>query len=301
MKNFDTDKPVSLPLQLGVKRSAAGLPYMIASTVVFASVWALIRYASESLDTLQIVFFRQLIGMLAVLPLLWRGGFGVLRTHRMGAHLIRAMSGVIAAYLTFVAIALIPLADAVAFSYAAPLFTTLVAIAFLGEDVRMRRLVAVAVGVVGMLVVLRPGAQALAWGHMFALGAALFGAISMISIRQLAITEHPQTIVFYNFFLALPLCLVAFLLLSDWPPLEGLVVLTAIGLGAFLSQMLIVRAFALSETSTLMPFDFLRLIIVAAYGYFLFGEAIDSYTVVGGLVILASTLYLAHRERQERP
>lgn len=296
MPNIDPQNAPRRRLGPSAIHAVAGMPYMIASAAIFAAVWALIRHASDSLDTLQIVFFRQLIGMLAVLPLLWQGGFNLLRTHRMGGHFVRAIAGVIAAYMTFYAISLIPLADVVAVGYAAPLFTTLAAAVFLGETLRLRRIVAVGIGFLGMLLVLRPGSNAMAWGHFLALGASVFVAVAMIMIRSLTRTEHPRTIVFYSFFLALPVSFIAVLPVWTWPDLEGLMMLLAIGFGAFVSQMLLVRAFALSEASALMPFDFLRLIIAAALGYFLFDERIDAYTLAGALVILAATIYLAHRE-----
>ncbi|RME67951.1 MAG: DMT family transporter [Alphaproteobacteria bacterium] len=282
------------------RATLAGVPFIVASAVVFALLWALIRYASRELHPLQMVFYRQLVGMLAVLPLLRHGGLRLLRTHRLGGHMVRAFAGVTAAYLTFFAIALIPLADAVAVSYAAPLFTSLAAVAILREKLRVRRLVAVAVGFLGMLLVLRPGLGTMSWGHAVALAAAVFVAVSMISIRQLTSTEHPRTIVFYNFCLALPISFVAVLPIWHWPSAWQLAMLVAIGLGSFLGQMLLVRAFALSEASALMPFDFLRLVLAAALGFALFGERVDGFTLAGAFVILATTVYIAHRERAER-
>ncbi|GAB4146324.1 MAG: DMT family transporter [Sphingomonadales bacterium] len=269
---------------------------MVAATVVFASVWALVRHATESVDPLQIVFFRQLIGLLAILPLLRHGGPSLLRTHRFGTHMLRALTGVTAAFCTFLAIAKIPLGDVVAISYAAPLLTTLAAFLLLGEPARLRRILAVLVGFGGMLLVMRPGSQAMQWGHLIALAGSVCVAASMISIRTLTSTEHPRTIVFYNFLLGLPISLLAVVPVWQWPSGGELGLLVAIGLGAFVAQMLIVRAFAHSEASVLMPFDFLRLVLASALGYFLFAEKIDAYTATGALIILLATIYLARRE-----
>lgn len=273
-----------------------GIAYMLASTVAFGLLWALIRLASETYEPALIVFYRTLFGLLFLLPLILRRGRVLFSTRRLPLHLLRSGTGVIAMYATFYAIALAPLADVVAISYATPLFATVTAALFLGETIRARRIAAVAIGLVGVMVVLRPGLETLGPGQGWALLAAVMVAGSLTAIKLLSRTDSPETIVAFTFTLILPVNFVIALFVWRWPDWGDLVLLAAIGGLANLGQITLTRAFTAADVTAVLPFDFVRLVLAAGFGVAMFGEPLEWETVAGALIILLSSVYLAHRE-----
>lgn len=273
-----------------------GIAYMIVSCVAFATVWAMIRMAGETVSAFMIIFFRTLFGCLSMLPDWRREGADLLRTQRPALHLIRGATAMTATFGIFYAVTVAPLGLVVAISYTAPLFTTLGAVAFMGERIHARRIAALIVGFAGMLMVLRPGSAMLDWG----VGAAIVGSLgiagSMLTIKALTPTDKTETIVAYAFLLPLPVAFGAALADWTWPGPVELALLAGIGAGASVGQRTLAQAFRHADAGAILPFDFIRLVLATAFGALLFGEAVDGLTVVGALVILASTVYLAHRE-----
>lgn len=270
----------------------------VLSAAIFASLWVLIRLASETLPPPLIVFYRTLFGLAFMIPFFAHRARTTLSTQRLPLHLLRAASGVLAMYCTFYAVALAPLANVVAISYATPLFATLAAVFVLGEVIRSRRMVALAIGFVGVLVVLRPGVDTLSAGELAALASAVMVAISLTCIKLLARTERSETIVLFSFLFALPVNFAVALFFWRWPNPEEWLLLAAIGIGANVGQMTMTRAFSLADASALLPFDFVRLVLAAGLAATFFGERLDALTVIGAGVILTSSVYLAHREAQ---
>ncbi len=270
--------------------------FQVLSAAIFASLWVLIRFASETLPPPLIVFYRTLFGLAFMIPFFAHRARATLATRRLPLHLLRATSGVLAMYCTFYAVALAPLANVVAISYATPLFATLAAVFVLHEVIRARRMVALAIGFVGVLVVLRPGIDSLSVGESAALASAVMVAVSLTCIKLLARTERSETIVLFSFLFALPVNLAVALFFWRWPNLQEWLLLAAIGIGANIGQMTMTRAFSLADASALLPFDFVRLVLAAAMAAVFFGERLDALTVLGAGVILASSVYLAHRE-----
>ncbi len=270
----------------------------VLSAAIFAVLWVLIRYASETLPPPLIVFYRTLFGLLFMGTLFARSARGLLKTARLPLHLLRGLSGVAAMYLTFFAVSLAPLANVVAISYATPLFATIAAVLLLDERIRARRMTALLIGFAGVLLVLRPGLHMPLLGEWLALGSAVMVAFSLTCVKLLARSERPETIVLFSFIVALPINFAVALFFWRWPSPWELVLLAAIGIGANLGQMTMTRAFALADASALLPFDFVRLLVASALAAALFGERLDAWTVAGAGIILAASVYLAHRERQ---
>lgn len=268
---------------------------MIVSCIAFGSMWVLIRYASREVHSFQIVFFRNAFGTLVLLPMMI-GNKGLIRLNRLTANLRRATSGFIATMGTFYAVSHAPLATALSINYTSPLFATVGAVLFLGEKIRARRVAALAVGFVGMLIVVRPGALPLTPGIVAAMISAVSTAFSMVAIRQLVNTDDSRAVACWTFILMTPPSLVAALFVWAWPPLHVWPLLFAIGCVAAIGQLSLSRAFALAEASAILPYDFVRFGIVSVAGITLFGERLDALTIVGGAVILGSTIYLAVRE-----
>ena len=269
---------------------------MLASASLFALMAVVIRLASGQLHPFQITFFRSAFGALFALPLLHGHGLQLLRTPRLGFYVMRCVLGMGGMLAGFWAIVNLPLAEAVALSYASPLFVTIGAVLFLGEIVRMRRWSAVVAGFIGVLVIVRPGSDGFTAGSLVALLAAgLTGAVT-ISIKSLTGSEPADRIVLLTTLLWVPLSLPAALAVWQWPHAAiwpWLVLSGALGTGAHYCWT---RALRLADASLLAPFSYLQLLIVAALAWWIFHEAVDRYTAIGAAIIIGASLYISHRE-----
>jgi drug/metabolite transporter (DMT)-like permease len=268
---------------------------MVASTLFFGLMAVTIRYASHTLPTFEIAFFRNAFGLLALLPILLHGG-APLRTHQLPKYLLRSAIGIGSMLCGFWAIGHLPLSQAIALSYSTPLFVTVAAVAWLGEHVRKRRWAAVLVGFIGVLIVVRPGTSGFSVGSLVAVMAAVFSAVVAVQIKQLSRIDPADTIVFYTYVFWVPLSLLPALFVWQWPQGDAWLWLVATGLCGTGGQLLWTRALRLGDVSALTPISFMQLPVVSIAGYFLFGEGIDRWTVAGAAIILAANAYIAHRE-----
>ncbi|MBB5943734.1 MULTISPECIES: DMT family transporter [Xanthomonas] len=269
---------------------------MLASTMAFGLMVVAIRLASAQLSTLQIAFFRNLFGLLFLLPMLLRPGRPWPRTAQLPRYLLRTAIGLVSMLAGFWAIGHLPLSQAMALSYSTPLFATLAAALWLGETVRMRRWLAVLCGFVGVLLIVRPGAAAFSPGTLVAVLAAVMSALVAIQIKQLARVDAANTVVFYTYVFWVPMSLLPALFVWRWPHGIEWLWLLATGLFGTLGQLLWTHALRLGEVSALTPISFTQLPLVALFGWWLFDETPDGGTVLGALVILGANAYIAHRE-----
>ena len=283
-----------------MQRLARSGPFwFIVSCVAFASMWVMIRYAARHLHSFEIVFFRNFLGLIFLLPMML-GNPGLMRRDRIRLHLGRATSGFVATMGTFYAVANAPLADVLAINYTAPLFGTLGAVVMLGERIRARRIAALGVGFLGMLLVLRPGAVPLTPGIMAAIIAAITTGYSIVAMRSLVGVDDARAVAAWTFILTTIPSLFVALFVWTMPPVAVWPLLAAIGAAAAIGQLTLTRAFSLSEASAVLPLDFVRFGLVTAAGIGLFEETYDAMTLAGGALILGSTIYLAVREAQLR-
>lgn len=269
---------------------------MLGSTLFFALMAVTIRLASESLHTFEIAFFRNFFGLIGALPLLVRHGPGLLKTSQLPRYVFRCVIGVCSMFAGFWAIGHLPLAQAVSLSYSTPLFVTIAAVWWLGETVRARRWLAVVVGFVGVLVIVRPGTAGFSAGSLVAVLAAVLGGIVSVQIKQLSRTEPADRIVFYTTLLWVPLSLGPALTVWEWPQGIAWLWVVAAGLLGTGGHMLWTRALKLGDVSALTPISFMQLPIVAVAGWMLFGEGLDRWTAVGAAIIFGANAYIAHRE-----
>lgn len=235
-----------------------------------------------------------------MVPWLFGSGFADLRTTRLGLHLTRGTVALFGLFLWTSALALAPVAEVTAFSFTAPLFATLGSAVILREVVRARRWVAVVLGFVGMLIMLRPGFSALQPGALFAVTAAVCIAASMLIVKRLSATERPITVVAYMaLFLTIATALPAMFV---WQAPSWIVFGKCIAMGGLgtLGHLCMVRAFAAADASAVAPFDYARLPFAALVGFIMFSESPDIWTWVGGAVIAASAIYIAQREAATR-
>ncbi len=274
-----------------------GIFWMIVSSIAFASMWVMIRFASHDVHAFVIVFFRNLFGTLVLVPMMLRNQ-GLMKISRLKANLRRATSGFIATTGTFYAVSHAPLATALSINYTAPLFATVAAVLFLGEKIHARRVAALIAGFAGMLIVVRPGALPLTPGVLAAMLSAVSTAFSIIAIRQLVASDDSRSVAAWTFILMTPPSLVLALFYWTPPPASVWPLLFIIGCVAAVGQLAMNRAFALAEASAVLPYDFVRFGLVTVFGITIFGERLDAMTILGGVVIFGATVYLAVRERQ---
>lgn len=283
----------------------AGLPRPVRATVIvllammfFTVLTVIIRMATESLPVLVVVFFRNIFALIILLPLLARYGVAAIQSRHLVMHSVRSVLGLGAMIAGFTALTLIPLSEATALNFTMPLFATLGAVVFLGERIRTRRVVALLIGFGGMLVILRPGLEAVSTGALLAVLGAILIAASTILAKQLTHWERPLTIALWMVIMQTPLSLGPALLVWQWPDTGTLVWLLLLAVVGLVAHLLWIHALALADVSQLQPFEFLRLPLVALAGYLLFAETTTIWIWVGSAVIVISSVYIARREAQ---
>ncbi len=279
-----------------------GILLMCLSTACFAVMHTIIRYASTETDihSFQLAFFRNVFGFLIFVPILLTQGAGFLKTQRLPMHGLRSLFNIGAMFCFFYALSTTPLAHVTALGFSAPIFAGILSVVILGERFRARRWVAVGIGFVGMLVIVRPGVIPLDLGPILVICSTLLWATVLTMIKIMSRTESSLTIVAYmNIFLAI----YAFgpaLWVWTWPTGEGWALMVAIALFGTIAQICVSSALHETDQTVIMPFDFLRLVWVAALGFAVFGEIPDRYIWIGGAIIFGSTVYMGWRERRAR-
>lgn len=277
----------------------AGAFWMLISCALLAGVAALGRYLTTAgVHPFQIVFLRVFFALVTMLPLLAFRGTELFRTTQPRMYIVRVMSGMLALTTWFSALALLPVGEVTAISFLTPIFATIGAVIFLSEIVRLRRWIAIMVGFLGVLVILRPGFQSLGVGVLLAIVSAFAMGTTSIILKRMTALDDADKIVFISTLLLTPVTIIPALFVWEWPHSDLWVILFAIGLVATLGHVTLVRAFAATEASVVISFDFARLPFAVLYGYLALGELIDVWTWVGAGIIFASTIYIARREAQ---
>lgn len=273
-----------------------GAFWMTLSAVGFAAMTSIIRYLTASLPAIELAFFRSLFSLMFMMPWLIRAGWAGLRTSNVRTYGLRALLGSVAMICWFVALANMPVAEATSLSFTAPIFASIGAMIFLGERAGVRRWTAIIVGFLGTLIILRPGFEEISPAAILLLfgSAAVAGAVIMVKI--LSRTETSSAIVTYMGLYMVPILLIPTLFVWETPPLAlfpWLIVMGGLGTAA---QWAMTQAYAATDATAVLPFDYLRLPFVAVVGYLVFEEKPDLWTWIGALVIAGSSIYIAHRE-----
>ena len=279
--------------------TVAAIALMIGSSICFAVMHTLIRYSSDQMDPLQIAFFRNVFGFLIFIPVVIQGGgFGFLKTKRLGLHTFRAVLNVGAMLCFFTALSMTEIAKVTALGFTAPICTAILSVILLGERFRFRRWSAILIGFAGMLIIMRPGLIDLETGPLLVLAASALWGVVIITIKVLSRTESSLTITGYMNLLLAILSFGPALYVWTTPDLPLLGILVVIGIIGTLAQLVLAEALKIGDVTVVLPFDFLRLIWAALLGYLVFAEVPDIYTWIGGAVIFSSTFYLAYRENR---
>jgi len=252
--------------------------------------------ADDGIHPFQIAWVRGVVGLAMVAAfILWRER-AVPRPKAIGQLVAVGFAHVAAMVSFFYGVALIPLNDSTALSFAAPLFGTIGAALFLGERVRARRWIAVAIGFIGVLIVLRPGMETIGLGTALVLFSTVAFAIVTLLFRTLSKTDPSTTIVFYQSLFFSVVTFVPAAPVLAMPSSFALLMMVLVALLGTFGMVAYTRAFALAEASAILPFEFSRLPFIAIVAFLVFGERPDQWVWLGAAVIFGSTLYVAHRE-----
>lgn len=275
-----------------------GALWLVAGGFIFTSTSAMIRLLSSQIESVQTAFFRAVISVILLLPMMLAGRVRPWHSKRIAGHFWRTVMGTTSMVLGFYAVSLLPLADATAISFSQPLFSVLVAALIAGEKVRWRRWSATVVGFIGVLIMVRPGEGSLQFGALVALANAATVSLSILLVKRLSDSETPlmiltQFAIFSTLLLAPPAIWV-----WRWPDLWGWVLAVGVALSATVGQYFWVQAFKAGEMSAVAPFEYLRLPFAVFVGWLIWSETPVIWTYVGAAIVIASALYIAHREAE---
>ena len=274
--------------------------WMLVSCVALSSLAAIGRMLGQyEVNSFQTVFCRLFFAFVVLLPLVLHSGIGKVATTQLKTYVFRSISGIIAMWMWFYAVTLIPIGEQTALSFLAPLFTTMGAAVFLGETVRMRRWLAIMVGFIGALIIIRPGIIDLTLGHFVAIATALAFGCSTLIIKHLTRKDDPLVIVFISHLIMMPLALLPALYVWEWPSYNVWLILMATGPIAVIGHVTMAKAYKLADASFVAGVDYARLPFAVLFGWVLFGELSDIWTWIGASIIFGSSFYVIRREMNE--
>ncbi|WP_109048580.1 DMT family transporter [Azospirillum sp. TSA6c] len=256
------------------------------------------KYLGRTLPPAEIAWMRYVVFTALVMPLALRGGsLSVLKTTRPGLQVVRGLGMLGSALFFIMAMQHLPLAEAAAISFVSPVFVTVLSILLLAEKVGVRRWAALLVGLAGVIIVIRPGAEGFQPASLLPILTAFSWALDLVATRKMTVQENPLTTMVWSALTGL-IALTALLPLhAAWPTPWEMLLGAFIGLVYTLAQWLLILAYRQGEASVLAPFTYVQLIWSTALGFVVFGAVPDHWTFVGTGVIIASGLYTAHRER----
>lgn len=271
-------------------RPIEGAVLLALSALLFACMGVVIREASATVNNENIVFFRNIVGVIFFLPLLLAKGLRPFKTQRLKSHLMRTSYGLAAMYCFFYAIAHLPLADAMLFTYSAPVFTPIIAYLWLKEPLTKRMLGLSLLGLLGVILVAKPSDALFGSLSLVGLAASLLAATAFVSIREMSDTEPAYRMVFY---FALFSSLISAIPLSwAWQALSNaqLLLLCSAGLLAALAQIVMSRAYSLAPPGLIGPVAYLAIVFAGIFSLLRWGEIPDSTSLIGASLIFTASL-----------
>jgi len=301
--------PLPLPEKKSATRSAParadrpfrGIALILTSTVFLGVSDVTAKYLSTTLPSIEIAWIRFLVFALVMVPAMLPGSpLYALRSERPGLQAMRGIALLSSSLFFISGLRFLPIAEASATTFVAPLFVTALSIFFLGESVGVRRWLATAVGLMGVVIILRPGSSAFHLAAFFPIVSALAWACTLIMTRMMSGREHVLTTMTYSSIVGV--CILSVLVPFVWvaPSWHDVLFGILIGVASTAGQWIVVLAFRYADASVLAPFSYTQLLWVSILGFAIFGEVPDIWTVTGAVFIVASGLYTAHRERLRR-
>lgn len=301
--------PLPLPQAKPAERSAParadhpfkGIALILLSTIFLGTSDATSKYLSATLPSIEIAWIRFLVFAIIMVPAMVPGtAIYSLRTTSVPLQLLRGAALLGSSLLFITGLRYLPIAEASATGFVSPLFVTALSIIFLSEKVGVRRWIATATGLLGVLVILRPGTSAFHVAAFLPIISAFCWAATLIMTRMMSGREHASTIMTYSSIagVAIMSALVPFAWVT--PTWHDIMFGILVGVASTAGQWIVVLAFRYADASVLAPFSYTQLLWVSILGFLVFGEVPDTWTIVGAGFIVASGLYTAHRERVRR-
>jgi drug/metabolite transporter (DMT)-like permease len=274
-----------------------GILWMIVATMMFVNIDAICKHLAGAYPVLQVVWGRYFFHLLFLSIFLGRRIPAVLKTRRLPLQLGRSALLGSATFLVTSGLRYIPLADALSLLFLVPLMVTVLSGPFLGERVGRRQWIGVSVGLLGALVIIRPGTGVMQMAALFPLGAAVASTFYQIATRKLARTDAPITTILYTALLvALVLSAIVPFVWVTPTPIDFLLMI-ATGLLGGMGHFLLIKAFTAAPATTVSPFTYTTLIWSVAYGFVFFGDLPDAWTWAGAAIIVGSGFYALHFEK----
>ena len=280
-----------------MSNNARGAIFALIAFAIFATHDVVVKVLGGLYSPFQIVFFSVLFSFpLATLMLMRDNQPGTLLPVHPWWMALRTGAAVVTGFCAFYAFSVLPLAQTYAILFAAPLLITVLAIPVLGEVVRLRRWLAVIVGLVGVLVVLRPGQTELSLGHLAALVAAIGGSITSVVVRKIGGEERPVVILLYPMVANFVVMACALPFVYTAMPLEHLGLVAIIAVFGWTANRLVIKAYQAGEAAIIAPMQYSQIIWAAIFGAVFFNEVVDGWTAAGAAIIIASGMYIVLRE-----
>jgi len=274
----------------------AGVLWMLLSGLCFVGLTAVVKHMASDIPAAQSAFLRYSVGLIFVVPMLYS-----VRKERMDAATLRAFGfrGVVhtlAVMMWFFAMTRIPLAEVSAMGYLSPIYVSIGAALFLGEALRLRRIMAIVIAILGALIILRPGMRELNSGHLAMVFTAMFFAISYLLAKRVSGTASP-TMVVSMLSITVTIGLTPFAI-AVWEPVSGTEVLWFLLIAGFatLGHYLMTFAFAAAPITVTQPVSALQLVWAVALGAIFFAEPVDPWVVLGGVLVVSAVVFIAMRE-----
>jgi drug/metabolite transporter (DMT)-like permease len=258
------------------------------------------RAILPDLDVFQLMEMRSVIGWFILLPLVFAsGGFAAMRTKRPLQHIGRNVVHYAGQFAWLQALTMIPLAQLISIEFTTPIWGALLAVLFLGERMSARKVAAIMLGLIGVLVIVRPGATAVDPGHLIMLAGAVGFGISVVMVKSLTRTDSVVAIIFWMLIIQSAIGLVPAIAVWRTPTAEMWPWILLVSFTGMSSHFCMARALSYAEATVVMPMDFLRLPLSALIGFLLYSEGIDAFTAIGAALILAGNLFNLQRRARE--
>ncbi len=265
--------------------------WMITAQLSFVGMAVCGRELSDTMGTFEILFLRSGVSIVILVAMLPRLGIINIQSRYIGLHLFRNFIHFGAQFGWFLGISLLPLATVFSLEFTTPIWSAALAVMFLGEKLNRGRIIAIVFGFGGVLVILQPGFAAIDIASLAVLGAAFGYAVTYIVTKKLAALDKPFAILFYMNLIQLPLGLAP--ALFDWvPPVVGDIPwILLVGITGMTAHYALAKAFMLVDATLIVPFDFLRLPLIAVVGFIFYIESVDMALFAGAIIIFAGNYY----------
>ena len=275
-----------------------GCVFAMFAELCFVGMGSLVKLLTENLPNQNVVFFRNLFGLLVLLPVIFKLGFDKLKTINLRWHFLRAFSGVSAMYCFFYALSELPLADAMLLKISAPLFIPIIALLWLSEHISLRAIMAIMLGFLGVILVLKPTGTI----HIASLAGLMGGALAAlakVTIRRMSASEPTSRIVFYFGLISLSISAIPMLWYWQNPNINEWILLILLGACGTLGQLFLTKAYLLAPASKIAPFTYSSILFAALIGWMFWGEVITLLTTSGALLIIIAGIIIL-REKQNK-